>query len=115
MVAEREEVEVHPPILVTVNVYVPSARLGIVTVAVFPVVSFAPGDRVTFQLEQGAVLLGRSPGKPFKTTDPVPPQVVALVMRPIVGGDWEGVTQTPPLHLPVGAEALMVEGSVAAL
>ena len=55
--------EIHPKELVTVKVYVPSDRLGIVVLVPEPVVVKAPGERTRVQLPVG--------GNPVRITLPV--------------------------------------------
>ena len=64
--------EIHPDIVVTVNVKVPVARPDIVLLAVFPAI--APGLIVQFPA-----------GKPLKTTLPVATVQVGCVIAPTIG------------------------------
>jgi hypothetical protein len=55
--------EIHPAEFVTVKVYVPAARAGIVILVPEPVVVTLPGLRVIVQVPEA--------GSPFRTTLPV--------------------------------------------
>jgi hypothetical protein len=69
--------EVHPAVLVTVNVYVPGARPLIVVLIPVPVVATAPGDRVMVHVPVA--------GSPFNTMLPVATTQVGCVMVPVTG------------------------------
>jgi hypothetical protein len=65
-------------------------------------------------LEQVDTLFGDEFGNVFKTTEPVPPQEVGLLISPIVGATMTGfeIMQAagPPLHLPPVIDLFTVLG-----
>ena len=89
--------EIHPAEFVTVKVYVPAARAGIVILVPEPVVVTLPGLRVIVQVPEA--------GSPFRTTLPVATEQVGWVILPGTGADAIGeivtgvvavVTPQPP-------------------